>query len=169
MGYQRPESRDYRGPRWPTKRKIAERALGVARPHYSPEDGTHPDFDAGTRWSLRPGPNGPQNLCSRQPEPGPDVLPKCRKLRPANHRDSIGKRNNQKGPSQPATTIPTVPAVNLPERDTAPTPIRITPPVALAKAQISLPRSDGMDRLNSEVNPSPRAIKSERVGLFTPS
>ena len=46
------------------------------------------------------------------------------------------------------------------------TPIRMTPPVALAKAQSSLPRSEGRDRLNSVVNPSPREIRSDRVGFF---
>ena len=40
------------------------------------------------------------------------------------------------------------------------TPISMTPPVAFAKAQISRPRLEGMERLNSVVKPSPRAVMS---------
>ena len=48
------------------------------------------------------------------------------------------------------------------------TPIRIVPPVALAKAHISRPRLDVPERLNSVVKPSSRAMRAARALRFIP-
>ena len=39
-------------------------------------------------------------------------------------------------------------------------------PVIAAKALISLPKSEGLDRLNPVVNPSPRAMRLTMVGML---